>query len=93
MLESRRLELEAAGARRVEIDRLIDQAVQLAREFDAVYADGTIQEKRLLVRAFLKEIVVDPEEGEVKVVLAPLDIEKGQTVGVRGGEIVRKTRM
>jgi len=93
VLESRRLELEAAGAKGMEIDRLIDQAVQLAGEFDSVYAGGTIQEKRLLVRAFLKEIVVDPEEGEVKVVLAPLDIEKGQTVGVRGGEIVRKTRM
>jgi len=93
VLESRRLELEAAGAKGMEIDRLIDQAVQLAGEFDSVYAGGTIQEKRLLVRAFVKEIVIEPENGEVKVVLAPLDIEKGQTVGVRGGEIVRKTRM
>ena len=38
VLESKRLGLEAAGARRMEIDRLIDQAVQLAGEFDSVYA-------------------------------------------------------
>jgi len=59
------LNLEAAGAKRMEMERLVEQAVQLAGEFDRAFAEGTIEEKRLLVRAFVKEIVVDPGKGAV----------------------------
>ena len=93
VLESKRLGLEAAGARRAEIDRLIDQAVQLAGEFETVFAGGTIQEKRLLVRAFVKEIMIEPGDGDVKVVLMPFEIGKGQDVCVGGEEVIRRIKM
>ncbi|MDP8239965.1 MAG: recombinase family protein [Candidatus Hatepunaea meridiana] len=60
VLESKRLELEAAGVKKLEINRLIDQAVELAGEFKTAFAEGTIAEKRLLLRAFLKRIELDP---------------------------------
>lgn len=67
VLESRRLELEAAGAKRLELDRLIDQTVKLADEFDRAFVEGTMEEKRLLIRAFVKEIEVNPGTGAVNV--------------------------
>ena len=63
VLESKQLELEAVGAKKVEIGQLIDQAIELAGEFKTVYAVGTIEEKRLFLRAFLKRIELDPEKG------------------------------
>jgi len=63
ILESKKHELESMGAKRLELDRLVQQAIQLAGEFEDAYAIGTIQEKRLLVRGFVKEIVLDPETG------------------------------
>jgi len=63
VLESKRLELEATGAKKIEIVRLIDQAVELAGEFKTAFAEGTIEEKRLFLRAFLKGIELDPTKG------------------------------
>ncbi len=63
VLESKRLELEAAGAKKIEIGRLIDQAVELAEDFKLVFAEGTIEEKRLFLRAFLKGIELNPIKG------------------------------
>jgi len=86
VLESRRLELEAVGAKRMELDRIVEQAVQLAGEFDRAFAEGTIEEKRLLVRAFVKEIVVDPEYGAVKarIVAVPgVEVGVAEAVGTR----------
>ena len=64
VLESKRLELEAAGAKKIEIGRLIDQAVELAGEFKTAFVEGTIEEKRLFLRAFLKGIELDPVGGK-----------------------------
>ena len=64
VLESKRLELETVGAKKIEINRLIDQAVELAREFKTAFAEGTIEEKRLFLRAFLKRIEHDPANGK-----------------------------
>ncbi len=66
VLESKRLELEAAGAKKVETDRLIDQATELAREFKMAFTEGTIEERRLFLRAFLKRIELDPVAGKGK---------------------------
>ena len=63
VLESKRLELEAADAKKIEIGRLIDQAVELAGDFKTAFAEGTIEEKRLFLRAFLKGIELDPTKG------------------------------
>ncbi len=64
VLESKRLELEATGAKKIEIGRLIDQAVELAGEFKTAFAEGTNEEKRLFLRAFLKRIELDPANGK-----------------------------
>jgi len=64
VLESKRLELEAAGAKKLEIGRLIDQVVELAMEFKTAFAEGTIEEKRLFLRAFLMQIELDPAAGK-----------------------------
>jgi len=73
VLESKRLELEAAGAKKIEIERLIDQAVELASEFKTAFAKGTIEEKRLFLRVFLKRIDLDPtvEKGQAVFILLP----------------------
>lgn len=73
ILESKRLELEAVGAKQIEVERLIDQAIELAAEFKAVFAEGTIEEKRLFLRAFIKGIEIDPvnHKGQTTFVLMP----------------------
>jgi len=77
VLESKRLELEAAGAKKIEIGRLIDQAVELAGEFKTAFAEGTIEEKRLFLRAFLKVIELDPKKGAGRAMFTLLpDMEK-----------------
>ena len=63
VLESKRHELEATGAKKIEIGRLIDQAVEMASEFKTAFTERTIEEKRLFLRAFLKGIELDPEVG------------------------------
>ncbi len=56
-------ELEVVCAKKIEIGRLIDQAVELAGEFKTAFAEWTIEEKRLFLRAFLKGIELDPTKG------------------------------
>jgi DNA invertase Pin-like site-specific DNA recombinase len=72
VLESKRLELEATGAKKLEINRLIDQAIELAGEFKTAFAEGTIDEKRLFLRAFLKQIELDPVAGKGQATLITL---------------------
>jgi len=60
VLESKQLELEAAGAKKMEIGRVIEQAVELAKQFQSAFAQGTIEEKRLFIRAFVSKIEIDP---------------------------------
>ena len=52
VLESRRLELEAAGAKQMELDRLVNQAIQLAADFEEVYDEGTMEESGYINLAF-----------------------------------------
>ncbi len=51
------------GAKKIEIERLIDQAVEMAGEFRRAFAEGTVHEKRLFLRAFLTGIELDPTKG------------------------------
>ncbi|MDP8239123.1 MAG: hypothetical protein P9X24_08535, partial [Candidatus Hatepunaea meridiana] len=73
VLESKRHKLEAAGAKKIEIRRLIDQAVELASEFKTAFAEGTIEEKRLFLRVFLRRIELDPVavKGQATFILLP----------------------
>ncbi|MBT7618678.1 MAG: hypothetical protein HN590_15485, partial [Calditrichaeota bacterium] len=65
-------ELESAGAEKTKIGHVIDQAVELAGEFKTVFAEGSIEEKRLFLRAFLKKIELDPVAGKGQAMLIVL---------------------
>jgi len=72
VLESKHLELESAGAEKTKIGHVIDQTVELAGEFKTVFAEGSIEEKRLFLRAFLKKIEIDPVAGKGQAMLIVL---------------------
>jgi len=60
VLESKQLELASAGSNRIEAGRVIEQAIELAKNFKQVFESGTIEEKRLFIRAFVEKIQSDP---------------------------------
>ncbi len=60
-LESRLQTLEAEGRKRVETEAIIEQALSMAGDYKAVFAEGSIEEKRFFIRAFLSRIKFDPE--------------------------------
>ena len=57
----------------MEIGRVIDQAVELARQFLSAFAQGTIEEKRLFIRAFVSKIEIDPVKkiGSIAMITLP----------------------
>jgi DNA invertase Pin-like site-specific DNA recombinase len=65
-LESRKRELEAQGQKRIEIDEIIDEAMAMAGDYRRVFAEGSVEEKRYFLRAFLSKIELDPTTGEGK---------------------------
>ena len=52
---------------------IVDAAMEMAGDHKRVFAEGTVEEKRFFLRAFLKGIKLDPEtsEGEATFVLLP----------------------
>ena len=67
ILEAKKYELETAGNKRVEMERLIEQAVEMSKDFKTVFEEGSIEEKRLIIRGFLNRVEVDPENRSVEV--------------------------
>ena len=72
-LEKRKQELESAGDKRLETERIIEEAMAMAGDFKQVFDEGSVEEKRLFIRAFLSGIKLDPrtEEGEARFILLP----------------------
>ena len=72
-LEKRKAQCESAGEKRLEAGRIIDEAMAMAGDFKQVFAEGSVEEKRLFIRAFLTEINLDPRtgEGEARFILLP----------------------
>jgi len=72
-LEKQRQELESAGDKRLETERIIEEAMAMAGDFKQVFAEGSVEEKRLFIRAFLTGINLDPRtgEGEARFILLP----------------------
>jgi len=54
-LETKQLELEAAGSKRFEVGLVIEQSVELAKQFQATIEQGTVEEKRLLIQGWSPE--------------------------------------
>ena len=72
-LESRLRALEAEGKKRIETEAIIEQALSMSGDYQTVFAEGTVEEKRFFIRAFLSRIELDPETrtGEVRFILLP----------------------
>jgi len=62
-LESKKREIEDAKNKQNEVSRMIEQAKELADDFKETFAAGTVEQKKLFLRAFLKEITLDPVKG------------------------------
>ena len=57
-------ELEAAQARTVDVELVCAEMLTAMKDFRKLAAEGTVDEKRTLIRAFAKEIRLDPQSGE-----------------------------
>ena len=60
-LERQELALEEQQDRAEQARLLAEEAFAIARDFDRLVAAGTIDEKRTLIRAFLRRLDLDPE--------------------------------
>ncbi len=59
-IESRMMELESRQAKQLETKELIANSIELAQQFLECYETGTVEEKRMFIRAFVKRIEVHP---------------------------------
>ena len=62
-LESKKREIEEAKNKQNEVSRIIEQAREIANDFKETFASGTVEQKKLFLRAFLKGITLDPVKG------------------------------
>lgn len=65
VLESKHFELTAANTNRIETGRVIQQAMELAQNFKQTFQSGTIEEKRLFIRAFVENIQYDNPSSKI----------------------------
>jgi len=58
----------------MELVRLIEQAIQLAGEFEEAFTQVTIHEKMLLTRGFVKKVELDPASGQghIRIIMLPV---------------------
>ena len=57
------LELEAREEQTGSVDDLVPALLEYMREFDKVAAQGTVEEKRFFLRAFVRSVELDPDKG------------------------------
>jgi DNA invertase Pin-like site-specific DNA recombinase len=72
-VEGRMVVLKSEGKKRIDAGAIIDEAMAMAADYRRVFDEGTVEEKRFFLRAFLTGIKLDPEnaEGEARFVLLP----------------------
>ena len=72
-LEGQLRALETEGNKRLEAGAIVEESMAMASDYRRVFAEGTVEEKRFFLRAFLTGIKLDPEnaEGEARFVLLP----------------------
>ena len=62
-IESKKREIEDTKNKQNEVRRMIEQASELANDFKEIFASGTVEQKKLFLRAFLKGITLDLVDG------------------------------
>ena len=77
--EPRLAELERAVGMKVDIEKATEEMLGFLREFDKVLAGGSIDERRRVIRAFVKEIRLDPQTNESQALLFNLPEPEGLT--------------
>lgn len=72
-LEGRKRALEAEGKKRIEIEKIVEEAMVMASDYKRVFKEGSVEEKRYFLRVFLTRIDLDPQtgEGQARFVLLP----------------------
>ncbi len=58
----RRDQIQNLQAAIVNVDTLADEMLSLIREFDQVFSEGTVEEKKEFIGCFVERIDVDPKE-------------------------------
>jgi len=68
--------LIVAEEQRQEVEKQLEQAYRMAAEFRLTFEKATVEEKRILLRSFVKEIMLDPitSKGKATFVLMPSSI-------------------
>ncbi len=56
--------LEVAEARKADIDAMLPELMEYMKDFGRVYTEGTVEEKRTFLRAFIRRVELDPETGK-----------------------------
>jgi hypothetical protein len=68
-VEPRLEELGAKAKAQPDIDALADEILAYLRHFDDVVAEGTVDEKRRFIRAFVHQIVLEPGPLQARITL------------------------
>jgi len=72
-LEKRKQDLDAAGHKRLETEKIVEEAMAIATDYQTIFAEGSVEEKRFFIRSFLSGIKLDPvrHEAEARFILLP----------------------
>ncbi len=62
-IEPRLEEMEASSAAAPDLDELTDAMLRYMENFGEVVAEGTVEERRAFIRAFVMKVELDPAEG------------------------------
>lgn len=76
-------ELQAASEAQPDLDELTDAMLGYMADFQAVVAEGTVDERRRLVRAFTRRVVLDPQtgKGRAELLYVPKDAAPSASAG------------
>jgi len=73
-LDARLAELDAASAAQPDLDDLTDEMLSHMGSFEQIVSEGTVDEKRRFVRAFVQRIEIDPDSDERRIHLMQVPI-------------------
>jgi len=83
-------ELETSPGELMDLDQVTEVMLEYMKDFENVVAQGTVDEKRRFIRAFAKEIELDPESGTGR---AQVFVIPDLTVAVRNEPATEKSSL
>ncbi|MCH7728972.1 MAG: hypothetical protein IH991_21185 [Planctomycetes bacterium] len=92
-LVERRDQIQSLQASAVDIDTMVDELLGLIREFDGVFAEGTIEEQKEFIGLFVEGIEVDPKERIARVRIRKFPAPESLDTGKLSFGVVAGTRV